>query len=74
MLILFMQSRLKLTDDQESIFSIILSHIDNATGRLYTIDAPGESRKTILCNVLLTYARKQATEREEPNEIDTNFF
>ena len=53
------ESRPKLTADQERIFNIISSHIDNDTGGLYTIDAPGGSGKTFLCNVLLAYARKQ---------------
>jgi hypothetical protein len=39
------ESRPKLTADQERFFGIISTHIDNDTGGLYTIDAPGGSGK-----------------------------
>jgi hypothetical protein len=48
--------RSKLTDNQERLFGIIASHIDNSSGGLYTIDAPGGSGKTFVCKVLLAFA------------------
>jgi len=55
----FQANRSKLTQDQENIFQKISKHIDEETGGLYAIDAPGGSGKTFLCNVILAYARKQ---------------
>ena len=55
----FQANRSKLTQDQENIFNTITKHIDEDTGGLYAIDAPGGSGKTFLCNVILAYARKQ---------------
>ncbi len=55
----FQANRSRLTQDQENIFLTITKHIDEETGGLYAIDAPGGSGKTFLCNVILAYARKQ---------------
>ena len=52
-------NRHKLTGDQGRIFDTIAEHIDESSGGLYTIDAPGGCGKTFLCNVLLAYARMQ---------------
>ena len=52
-------NRSKLTNDQERIFNIIARHIDESSGGLYTIDAPGGCGKTFLCNILLAYTRIQ---------------
>lgn len=48
-----------LTDDQRRVFNQLTKHIDANEGGLYTIDAPGGSGKTFLCNLILSYARKQ---------------
>ena len=48
-----------LTGDQRRIFNQLIKHIDANEGGLYTIDAPGGSGKTFLCNLILAYARKQ---------------
>jgi len=55
----FEANRSKLTHDQENIFHTITKHIDEESGGLYAIDAPGGSGKTFLCNVILAYSRKQ---------------
>ena len=52
-------NRSKLTNDQEEIFNIIARHIDESSGGLYTIDAPGGCGKTFLCNIVLAYTRMQ---------------
>ena len=52
-------NRSKLTNDQEEIFNIIARHIDESSGGLYTIDAPGGCGKTFLCNIILAYTRIQ---------------
>jgi len=55
----FDSNRPKLTDNQERIFHIISTHINESSGGLYRIDAPGGCGKTFLCNLLLSYARMQ---------------
>jgi len=52
-------NRSKLTNDQEGIFNIIARHIDESSGGLYTIDAPGGCGKTFLGNILLAYTSIQ---------------
>lgn len=53
------QHEIQLTDDQCSAYNIIKTRIENKTGGLFFLDAPGGTGKTFLSNLLLASVRRR---------------
>ena len=47
-------NEIKLNDEQRIVYNKILQSVNNEDGKLFFLDAPGGTGKTLLINVLLT--------------------
>jgi hypothetical protein len=46
-----------LNKEQRAVYDAIKNHIDEQTGGVYSLDAPGGCGKTFTCNLILSYVR-----------------
>ena len=49
----------RLNPDQRTIYETLKNRIDQNLGGLHSIDAPGGTGKTFLCNLIMAHVRKE---------------